>query len=325
MEFDYCALYERLDEGPMQRWLDVLPQQVAQALLHSGNGHFPLWRDAIAAMPQVPASAVDFSAAVVRIGQPEDVDADRRLLIEQGLRQLMPWRKGPFEVHGIAVDTEWRSDWKWSRLIKHIQSLHDRTVLDIGSGNGYHVLRMLGAGARWVMGVDPYLLYVMQYHALRYFMQGCAGFVVPLGLEALPFKQLRFDTLFSMGVLYHRRSPLDHLLEMRDALDKDRGELVLETLVVDGPAGHALMPQGRYAKMRNVWFIPSCLTLERWLQRCGYKNIRLVDVSTTTIQEQRATDWMSFESLSDFLNPEDRQRTCEGYPAPTRAIFTASV
>ena len=75
--------------------------------------------------------------------------------------------------------------------------------------------------------------------------------------------------------------------------------------------------------MRNVWFIPSCLTLESWLLRCGFTQVRLVDVSRTTSQEQRSTDWMRFESLENFLDPGDSSLTAEGYPAPQRAVFVA--
>ena len=56
-----------------------------------------------------------------------------------------------------------------------------------------------------------------------------------------------------MGVLYHRRSPIDHLLELKGCLQTG-GELVLETLVIDGGLGEVLVPENRYAKMRNVWF-----------------------------------------------------------------------
>jgi len=125
-----------------------------------------------------------------------------------------------------------------------------------------------------------------------------------------------------MGVLYHRRSPLDHLYELRACL-RSGGELVLETLVIEGEEGTVLMPEGRYAKMRNVWFFPSIATMELWLRRCDFKDVRCVDVSTTSLDEQRATQWMTFESLADFLDPDDRTKTIEGHPAPMRAVFTA--
>jgi len=84
------------------------------------------------------------------------------------------------------------------------------------------------------------------------------------------------------------------------------------------------MPPGRYAKMRNVWFLPSIAVMTLWLQRCGFTEIACVDVSSTSFEEQRSTEWMRFESLADFLDPNDRSKTAEGHPAPVRAIFTAT-
>ena len=134
-------------------------------------------------------------------------------------------------------------------------------MLDVGCGNGYHCWRMLGAGARAVIGIDPTLLSVMQFQAIQRLTGNANIFVLPLGIEDMPYGLKAFDTVFSMGVLYHRRSPIDHLLELRDSL-RPGGELVLETLVIDGKLGDTLVPQQRYAKMRNVWFIPSCETLD---------------------------------------------------------------
>ncbi|MEW8183876.1 MAG: tRNA 5-methoxyuridine(34)/uridine 5-oxyacetic acid(34) synthase CmoB, partial [Candidatus Thiodiazotropha endolucinida] len=130
------------------------------------------------------------------------------------------------------------------------------------------------------------------------------------------------DTVFSMGVFYHRQSPFAHLAELKGAL-RNGGELVLETLVIEGCENQVLVPRGRYAKMRNVWFIPSTETLHLWLERAGFNQVKMIDVSVTTIEEQRATEWMRFESLADYLDPADRSLTIEGYPAPRRAVFVA--
>ena len=100
---------------------------------------------------------------------------------------------------------------------------------------------------------------------------------------------------------------------------------MLETMIVDGDVNTVMLPEGRYTKMRNVWFIPSVTTLVAWLKRAGYKNIRLADVNQTSTEEQRATNWMRFESLSDFLDPDDQSKTIEGYPAPKRAVIIANV
>jgi tRNA (mo5U34)-methyltransferase len=162
----------------------------------------------------------------------------------------------------------------------------------------------------------------MQFQAITHYLPRLPVHILPLGIDDLPQELHAFDTVFSMGVLYHRRSPLDHLLQLRDCL-RSGGELVLETLVIHGEAGHVMMPEDRYAKMRNVWFIPSPATLALWLRRCGFRQVRIVDVVPTTVEEQRRTEWMRFESLADFLDPHDPTRTLEGYPAPARAIVVA--
>jgi len=259
----------------------------------------------------------------VKIGIAADIDLDVRANLANDLRRLMPWRKGPISIFDISIDTEWRSDWKWRRLQEHIQPLDGRFVLDVGCGNGYFGWRMIGAGARLVLGLDPFLLYVVQHQACHHFLPQLNSFVLPLGVEALPAESAAFDTGFSMGVLYHRRSPFDHLYTLLEAL-RPGGELVLETLVIDGRDGEVLVPRGRYARMRNVWFIPSLATLHSWLQRTGFSDVRLIDVTPTTPAEQRTTPWMHFQSLPDFLDPVDPARTIEGYPAPQRAIFLAT-
>ena len=257
------------------------------------------------------------------LGNREELDPQTRKSLEQSLRALQPWRKGPFCVFGIDIDTEWRSDWKWQRLLPHISSLHNRRVLDVGCGNGYHCWRMLGEGAELVVGIDPSMLFLSQFSAIKGLMANAPEVhLLPLGIEALPSSMQAFDTVFSMGILYHRRSPMEHLQQLREAL-RSGGELVLETLVIEGDENQVLVPRGRYAKMRNVWFIPSTSALKLWLEKCAFRDVRIVDITATTTGEQRATNWMSFESLADFLDPGDQTKTIEGYPAPVRAVLLA--
>ncbi|KAG1707730.1 tRNA U34 carboxymethyltransferase [Nymphon striatum] len=122
-----------------------------------------------------------------------------------------------------------------------------------------------------------------------------------------------------MGVLYHRPSPIHHLQELKSFL-RSGGELVLETLILEGEGTEVLIPEDRYAKMRNVWFIPTTAVLVRMLERVGFINIRVVDVNKTSVEEQRSTEWMTYESLPDFLDPEDSNKTIEGDAAPVRAV-----
>lgn len=320
--FDFGPFLQALAGAGLESWAQRLPDTIAQWLNPQRFGDLPRWQSALAALPDHPVSAValDRGAVQVRTAAPlDDVQQDRLRTV---LQALHPWRKGPFDLFGVHIDTEWRSDWKWDRLKDHIRPLPGRRVLDVGCGSGYHCWRMRGAGAELVVGIDPTPLFVLQFAALQRYIGDHQVGVLPLGIEHLPPKLRFFDTAFSMGVLYHRRSPFDHLIELRDTL-RPGGELVLETLVIEGGPGQVLVPDGRYARMGNVWFIPTPATLLQWLKKAGFRQPRLVNVTATTTEEQRATEWMRFHSLADFLDPADRGRTIEGYPAPRRAILVA--
>jgi len=317
----YQSLYSELEALGAGVWARKLPEQLATAFASEAHGDLSRWRKVVADLPRLSPSSIDILNGV-RIGGENDLSAADRELLTMTLQKLHPWRKGPYQLFGIDLDTEWRSDWKWDRLKHQITPLTNRHVLDVGCGNGYHCWRMLGAGAKLALGIDPTLLSVMQFQAVNK-LHGEAGvYILPLGIEAVPPELGCFDTVFSMGVLYHRRSPIDHLLELKGCL-RPGGELVLETLVVEGEADKVFMPEKRYAQMRNVWFLPSCAALMLWMQRCGFKNIRLVNVTKTSLAEQRSTAWMRFNSLQDFLDPLDESLTCEGLPAPARAIIIA--
>ena len=312
-----------IDEpGFPQGWRDTLHTDLEAAFANSRHGRWQEWQDTLAALPPATPSVLDFSCEAVTIGAPCDMAEPARKHLAELLQQLHPWRKGPFRLFGIDIDAEWRSNLKWRRLQAAIAPLHGRRILDVGCGNGYYAWRMLGAGAALVVGIDPTLVHIAQFLAIKRYAGAWPVHLLPLGIEQVPPQLQAFDTVFSMGVLYHRRSPLDHLLELKGCL-RPGGELVLETLVIDGPEGQTLVPENRYARMRNVWFLPSCTTLIAWLRRCGYHNVRVVDVAATTPLEQRATDWMRFQSLTDFLDPNNPSLTCEGLPAPQRAVVLA--
>ena len=319
----YKSLFPRLEQMDLADWSEQLQQLIPAKLAAEGShGKMTAWLAALDALPDIKPNEVELKSKV-KIGSAQQLEElDKQAFIEN-LKTFHPWRKVPYELLGIELNTEWHSDWKWDRVLPHIQPLVGRKVLDIGGGNGYHGWRMLGEGADLVLGIDPTLVFVMQYHVMQRYIGDTNHYVLPIGIEDLPKKLTCFDTVFSMGVLYHRRSPIDHLYELRACL-RAGGELVLETLVIEGEEGDVLMPEGRYAKMRNVWFFPSIDTMKLWLKRCGFKKIQCVDVSVTSIEEQRATDWMTFESLTDFLDPDDHTKTLEGHPAPMRAVFTAT-
>lgn len=317
----FNEFYRQIALGPLSHWLESLPAQLSAWYKEYRHGDFSQWEKSLSHLPATTPSLQDTQHSVT-FGHADDISEGEAKKITHLLSKLHPWRKGPFHIHGIHIDTEWRSDWKWDRVIPHISPLNNRTVLDVGCGSGYHLWRMQGEGAALTVGIDPSDLFLAQFLAIKHFTTIDNVHLLPLGVEQLP--ELRaFDTVFSMGVLYHRRSPIDFLHQLKQQL-RPGGELVLETLIVDGDQDTVLVPGERYAKMRNVWFIPSALALQHWLQRVGFSSIRMVDENVTQCEEQRRTEWMQTESLADFLDPQDPTKTIEGHPAPKRAVFVAT-
>jgi tRNA (mo5U34)-methyltransferase len=298
---DYPKLWRCCAELGLETWHRQLEPLLLDRLQDGAHGDFAQWRRSLEAL---------------RSTESDDPQTIRELLLT-----LAPWRKGPFEVAGITIDSEWRSNLKWDRLKDKIAPLEGRAVLDVGCGNGYYALQM--QAARAVIGIDPTLLYVMQFLAVNHFFQTERVFVLPLRLDELPQNDPGFDTTFSMGVLYHQRSPIDHLRQLRGTL-RPGGQLVLETLFMPGEESFACTPADRYARMRNVWLLPTIAELTTWLSRCGFADIDIIDDSVTTTDEQRSTDWMTFESLREALQPGNPDLTVEGWPAPRRVLVLAN-
>ena len=315
---DYKKLIEHMDIPSLIEWRDFLLTDIKKKLKQSESKNTEKWMKGFDSLPKTDLAKLGIEKGIISFTG-EKLNTEK---LKEDLMKISPWRKGPYNIHGLEIDTEWHSDMKWNRLKKHISSLKNKSVLDVGTGNGYHLWRIYNKGASFVLGIEPFMISVIQFYAIKHFSKDVPIFNLPFSLEEIPENLEAFDTVFSMGVLYHAKSPIDHILKLKQCLKPD-GELVLETMIVDNEYGQVLVPAGRYAKMRNVWFIPSSKELVKWLEKCGFKNIQCVDISKTTKKEQRSTKWMQFESLNDFLDSNNKNLTIEGYPAPKRGIFIA--
>ena len=282
------------------------------------NGNVPKWDEAIEIINTLFKGEVVLNSPYIQIKR-NDVNTNELII---ALEKLLPWRKGPFMFNDVKLESEWQGDLKWRRISKNIKPLVNKNVLDVGSGNGYFTLRMAMEGAKKALGIDPFLLFNYQFQAIKSLIDSpLEAMVLPIRLEDMPKKPI-FDSVFSMGVLYHQRDHMNHLNNLK-AMMAPGAELILETLVVDGEKGYSLIPNDRYARMRNVHCLPSIETLKSWLIDANFQNIKVIDVTKTSPKEQRKTCWIgkNAASLQDFLDPNNSSYTIEGHPAPTRAII----
>jgi len=258
----------------------------------------------------------------VTVGEPGQLSPAELMTFKKLVRAVMPWRKGPFRICGEFLDAEWRSDLKWSRVLQADLDLQGKRIVDIGSGNGYYMFRMLEHAPSSVLGVDPSERFRFTFELLQKFAKDPRLSFSQLGLTELAQSGEQFDVAFLMGIVYHQRDPLGALRQLRDCL-RPGGVAVVESQIIPGDGPLALFPPERYAKARNVYFLPTVSCLQAWLTRAGFSEIQLVSTELTTPSEQRRTSLMEFESLTDFLDPTDPSKTVEGFPAPRRALLTA--
>lgn len=322
--------YQQLYRWRLDDWIVPIDRSIGEAVRRGQTGH---WQSLLAAACGLPAGAgpVTIRGGVVTIDDdsmpPQDRHNDRhnvQTLTDQ-LRSIGPWEKGPWEILGVAIDAQWRSDLKWDRIVDCVD-WRGRIVMDLGCGNGYYAWRMLDAGASMVIGVDPTASSVCQFGAVSR-ISDCSDppMILPLRDSDLPLNASGqskpsglFDVVTSMGVLYHHVSPIEHLRRIIDLLARD-GTAIIETLVVPD-AMTALTPLKRYAAMANVWIIPSIGLLRVWLKRVGFGDIEIVDQSVTTSDEQHRTPWSPGHSLAEGLDPADPSKTIEGYPGCRRVV-----
>lgn len=254
------------------------------------------------------------------IGKKDDLTNSEFALIEESAKKLIPWRKGPFNLFGLEIDSEWQSNIKYNLIRPHF-NLKDKIVADIGCNNGYYMFRMLEDKPKRLIGFDPSALTLHQFELINHFVKSDIIYEM-LGVEHLEYYNHKFDFIFMLGVLYHRPDPVGTLKSLARGLNS-KGEILIDTFMIDGEEELCLTPNKRYSKIPNIYFIPTISALRNWLSRAGFENIEVIAITTTTSEEQRKTKWSFDQSLEDFLDPNDSSKTVEGYPAPKRVYMKA--
>jgi tRNA (mo5U34)-methyltransferase len=254
------------------------------------------------------------------VGKKEDLTSLEFDLITDAAKKLIPWRKGPFNIFGLEIDSEWQSNIKYN-LIRPFFDLKDKVVADIGCNNGYYMFRMLEDKPKKLVGFDPSPLTLHQFEFINHFVKSDIVYEM-LGVEHLEYYNHKFDFIFMLGVLYHRADPVGTLKSLARGLNS-KGEILIDTFMIDGEEELCLTPNKRYSKIPNIYFIPTISALKNWCERAGFEDIEVIATTVTTSQEQRKTPWSFDQSLEDFLDENDKTKTVEGYPAPKRVYIKA--
>lgn len=256
----------------------------------------------------------------VTVGEKGSLSNEEFEVLKKSAQTLIPWRKGPFSIAGLDIDSEWQSNKKYNLLKPHF-NLKDKIVADVGCNNGYYMFRMLEDKPKKLVGFDPGVNFNVQFNFINHFVKSDIKFEL-LGVEHLEFYEHKFDFIFMLGVLYHRSDPIGSLKSLNRALNKG-GEIIVDSFMIDGEEEVCLTPHERYAKIPNIYFIPTVNCFKNWLNRAGFTDIELIEITKTDDTEQRTTPWTFAQSLNDFLDPSDQTKTVEGYPAPKRAYLKA--
>ncbi len=272
------------------------------------------------ALGEFPAENMDFTQNSVQIGIGNEISAQDQQIVESHLRSFMPWRKGPFSIFGIDVDSEWQSQRKWQRLLPILPNMKNKRIGDIGCSNGYYMFRMLPFKPKLIIGFEPSVQHYYCFKGLNNMAQQKNMHINLLGVEHLSLFPDCFDVLFLMGIIYHRSSPVDTLRTVFSSLQSG-GTLILESQAIPGQDPIALFPEKTYAKVPGTYFVPTASCLQNWLLRAGFSDVELFCQHPMSSLEQRRTSWMEFESYSDFLDPQNPEKTVEGYPAPDRVFL----
>ncbi|QTD48136.1 tRNA 5-methoxyuridine(34)/uridine 5-oxyacetic acid(34) synthase CmoB [Sulfidibacter corallicola] len=315
----------------MSRILDMVrDEQSRQVLRHLNEerAHWLEWkpfqaiREKMALLPDLAADHVDFDDGAIVIGRDLPLEDRERQTILEACQAILPWKKGPYRLFGIELDAEWRSDHKWDRMKHRLPSFKDQVILDIGGNNGYYAFRMLADEPSYVLNIDPVPRLWYQFHLLQHFARRPELEFQMWGWEEVAHFEKLFDSVFCMGILYHHFNPIQILKNIHQAL-KPGGLLVLESIVIPGEEAYCLFPEDRYARMRNVWFVPTVSAMRHMLARCKFEDIEVVAVNRHEAREQRTTVWNPGQSYADFVDATNPDRTVEGLAAPHRAILFA--
>ncbi|MBT7543393.1 MAG: tRNA 5-methoxyuridine(34)/uridine 5-oxyacetic acid(34) synthase CmoB [Gammaproteobacteria bacterium] len=287
----------------------------------NNHGNLPKWLDILDSLPDLNTDFLDVTSDSIEIGRTDEISNSQRTILKKKLLKLNPWRKGPFHLFGLHIDSEWRSEKKWNRIKNYLPNLMGKSIGDLGCSNGYYSYRLLNFNPKIIIGLDKTPLFIMQFLATKLYARNLQNIIIlPTTAEDFVYKKFNFDLLLSMGILYHSKNSATHI-EALNSLLKKNGTLFLETIISLTKDNLNITKGQTYAGMKNIGTIYTIDNLRKLMIENGFKNIECIDESFTNSSEQRSTEWMTGKSFKDFILPNGK--TIEGFLPVCRAIFIA--
>lgn len=235
-------------------------------------------------------------------------DSAAKLCLAEVLSLFCPWRLGPWRICGHYIDSQWRGEMKWNRIIERYPHLLEgdlkgKCVADVGAHNGYYMYRLSFSRAKWVVGFEPVAKHYCAYHIIQNLVRVPNLYLEPFGYQGLKFYPRYFDVIFCMGVLYHHTDPVG-ILRMIHASLCTGGYLILDTQGISGDRSVAFMPRKFYKGRKGYWWLPTLSCLLNMIQRAGFQKNEVFYQGILTEKEQRSS-----KLCENSLSCDDKMKT----------------
>ena len=122
----FVLFYQQIATTNLSAWLETLPLQLKEWEKQT-HGDYAKWSKIVDFLPDLQADTIDLKNTV-KSDHTSPLSEGEKTTHYPSLKQLMPWRKRTLSLFGIHVDCEWRSDFKWDRVLPHLAPLKDRTI-----------------------------------------------------------------------------------------------------------------------------------------------------------------------------------------------------
>ena len=105
---EFSNFYQLIAKNHLSHWLETLPAQIAAWQRDQQHGLLKQWSNAVEFLPELTPHRLDLLHSVTAESE-EPLPPGQINRIETLMRNLMPWRKGPFSPRHQVADQPYRN------------------------------------------------------------------------------------------------------------------------------------------------------------------------------------------------------------------------